>query len=93
MPEGVLALLVVPLVELQFGVLHDGTVQLYGLTVHSAAEDAACQSRRDALGNLKSGCALLIRANRAVREGNVNHIYNICFNLSDAKVRIKSEKG
>ena len=45
MPEGVLALFVIPLVKFDFCVLRDRAVQLHGLTVHSASQNAACQSR------------------------------------------------
>ena len=84
-PEGMLTLLVVELVKLNRCVLIDGTVQLYGLTVYSTAYNAACESRRDALCNLETSYALLIRANRSVWECNVNHhIYNICLNFEIA---------
>ena len=77
-PEGVLALFVIPLVQLNLRITGDGAVEFHGLAIHTAGQYAACQSWRDALGNLESGNALLIRANRAIRKGNVNHIYNIC---------------
>ena len=81
-PEGVLALLVLELVEGDGGIFHDGAVQLNGFSIHATAYHAACQSRRNALGNLKSGYALLIRASRSVRKSNLNHIYNICLSLN-----------
>jgi hypothetical protein len=76
-----LTLLVIKLIELDGSVLIDRTVQLYCLTVYTTAYNAACESRRDALCNLETSYALLIRANRSVWESNVNHIYNICLNL------------
>ena len=83
-PERVLAFFVVPLVQLNLSILHDGAVQLYCLAVNSATEYVACQSRRNALGNLKTRHALLIRANRSVGKSNLNHIYNICLSLKSA---------
>ena len=44
-PEGMLTLLVVPLIERNGSVLVDRTVQLYSLTIHSASDNAACQGR------------------------------------------------
>ena len=72
-PEGVLTFLILPFVEGKGSILHDGTVQLHCLPIHTAADDATCQGRRDALGNFESCHALLIRANRAVWKCNVNH--------------------
>ena len=88
-----LTLLVIKLVELNLGVLINRTVQLYCLTVYSTAYNAACESRRDALCNLKTSYALLIRANRSVWESNVDHIYNICLSFEIAcKGTTKSEE-
>ena len=84
-PEGVLTLFIVKLVERNRCILVDRTVQLYCLTVYTTAYHAACESRRDALSNLKTSYALLIRTNRSVWESNVNHIYNICLSLKRAQ--------
>ena len=70
-PEGMLTLLVVELVERYGCILIDRTVQLYCLTVYSTADNAACESRRDALCNLIASHALLIRTNRSVWKSNV----------------------
>ena len=87
-----LTLLVVKLVKCNRCVLVNGTVQLYGLTVYTATYNAACESRRDALCNLKTSHALLIRANRSVWKSNVNHIYNICLNLKRLQNYTKTSK-
>ena len=62
-PESVLALLVLKLIQGDGGVFVDRSVKFYCLAVHSATYNAACQSRRNAFSNLKSSHALLELAN------------------------------
>ena len=75
-PEGVLALFVLKLVECNRRVFVDGAVQFYGLTVNPARYNVAGESRRDALCDLQTGDALFIRANRPVRKSDFNHVTN-----------------
>ncbi len=44
-PEGVLTLFVLKLIEGDGGIFIDGSVQLCGLTIHAATHNVACQSR------------------------------------------------
>ena len=43
MPEGMLSFLIIPFIESNRCILVDGSVQLHGLTIHTAADNTACQ--------------------------------------------------
>ena len=73
MPEGVLALIVLPLVKLNGGIGVYRPVKFNCLAVDAASQHVACQCRRDALSNLKSGHALFVLAHGTVRKCDLYH--------------------
>ena len=81
-PECVLTLIVIELVESDGGIGLDGAVEFYCLTIDGARYNVACESRRDALGDLETSHALLIRTNRTVWESDFYHIQNSVFNYN-----------
>ena len=75
-PESMLSLVVVELEEGDGGVRVNGAVEFHCLTIDCARYNVACESRRDALGDLKTSYALFIRANRTIWECDFYHIQN-----------------
>ena len=73
MPEGVLAFLVLKLVQGDGGISVDGTVKFYSFTIYSARYNVAGESRRNALGDLKASHSLFVFTNGAVWKSNFNH--------------------
>ena len=76
-PEGVFAFFVIPLVEFQFRILGDGTVQFRRFSIHTTGDDVLCQTRADALSNLQASHACFVFADASVRKSNLNHSYFI----------------
>ena len=75
-PEGVLALFVLPLVKLDGGIFRDGAVQFHRLTVHAASQHILSQSAADALCNLQTRHTGSVFTHAAVGKSNLNHISN-----------------
>ena len=72
-PEGVLALFILPFVEFYLCVAVDWTVQFCRFTVHATGNHVACQGWRNAFCNLLSRNTLFILAHRAIGESDVYH--------------------
>ncbi len=79
-PEGFLALLVVPRQQLDGSVLVDRTIQFNHLVVDLGREHIACQAFADAFGNLKWRYAGFILADRAVGKRYIYHIFSFFLN-------------
>ena len=73
-PEGVLALRVVPFEQLDRGVLVDGAGDVPFLAVDFSRQDVGCEARADALGDLEGRHALGKLLYASVREGDIYHI-------------------
>ena len=91
MPEGVLALCILPFVQHNVRILHNGAVQFYRFSIHSAGQYVLCQSLRYALRYLQAGHACLVFAYGAIRKSNLNHIFacNLSFLVSRVQNYIK----
>ena len=74
MPEGVLGLSVLPLVQLNCGICRDGLVEFYDLVIQAGTQDVLRQTAADTLSNLQRRHAALVLTDRVVRESDFNHI-------------------
>ena len=72
-PEGVLALGVVPLEEFYRSVALDGAGEVTVLPCHAAGEHVGSEAGRDGLRDLQRGHAVLVLSHGAVGESYVNH--------------------
>ena len=78
-PEGMLALLVIPLEELYACILVDGAVQFHGFSVHSACKHILSQTAADAFCNLKTGDSCFVLAHRAIGKSDIYHFVVLCY--------------
>ena len=76
-PEGVLALGVVPFEKLYRGILIHGAGDVPFLTVHLGGKHIGRKPGADALGYLERGDAALKLLHRAIRKFDIYHIHCI----------------
>ena len=77
MPEGVLALGVIPFEKFDGGIFGERTREVPVLSVDLCGEHIGREARADALGDLKRSDAILVLLYVAVGECNANHIYRM----------------
>lgn len=73
MPESVLPFFILKFVERNGCIAVDRTVQLYCFAIDTARYNVASESRRNALGDLKSGHSLFVLTDRAIRKCDFYH--------------------
>ena len=75
-PEGVLTFFVIELVQCDGSVLIDRTIEFCCFAIYTARYNVTGESRRNALGDLKTSYALLVFTNGTVWESDFNHTTN-----------------
>ena len=79
MPEGVLALGIVPLVELDCCVLVNGACHIDSSAVYRSGQTVGSETRADALGYLVSSSSFGKLLNVAIRKSDFNHSVYLSF--------------
>ena len=79
MPEGVLALGVVPLVKFDCCIGVDRVAHIDSLIIYRSGQTVGSETRADALGYLVSSCSFGKLLNIAIRKSDFNHNVYLSF--------------